>query len=114
MAFWQSLVIALIPTIAVAVGFWQATRDLSLKRRLDGTDRFLEVASVANGRPRDGREHVGTAEQCAAIFMLAEFGLSERHLRRPARSALEEVVSWDVTVASVKVAAQSALAELTR
>jgi hypothetical protein len=93
MSFWESAVLAGIPTSAVAAGVWQATRDLGLRRRLDGTDRFLEIASLANGRPRDGRSGVGTAEQCAAIELLAAFGKSESHLHAPALAALKETLA---------------------
>lgn len=108
--------LAAIPTIAVVAGIRQATRDLGLRRRLDGTDLFLEIAAVANSRPRDGRDMVGTAEQCAAIELLTEFGKSEPHLRAPAIAALRgTITAIDGTCAAhtrIRAAASGALARL--
>jgi hypothetical protein len=92
--FWQTLIIAAIPSTALLVGFAQATRDLALRRRLEGTDRFLEIAAVANSQPRDGRESNGLSEQVAAIELLASFGRSDDHLREPARAALQLAIEW--------------------
>lgn len=90
MDFWQTLVIAFIPTLGVAATVYSSTRDFAVRRRLDGTDKFFEIVMLAHGRSKD-RPGVGTAEQIAAIHLLGDFGKSERHLKNAARAALQEI-----------------------
>jgi len=113
MSFCQTLIIALIPTLGISLTLIGATRDLRLRRRLECTDKFLNIASIAHARPMDGRERVGIAEQCAALALLAEFGRDEKHLREPAREALQRTQHWALGGNPiVRAAADKALSRL--
>lgn len=69
-------------TVAAAVGLlttaFVSTRDLRLRRRTDTTKGFLDLIAHASGRPRDGRQAVGVAEQLAeqlaAMRMIGSLG----------------------------------------
>lgn len=90
MPFWQALVIAFVPTIGVVLTVWYSTRDLKVRRRLEGTDKFFRIVMTAHARD-EVRESVGIAEQIAAIHLLADFGSTEKHLRNAAQAALREI-----------------------
>ena len=90
MNFWQALVVALVPTAGVLLSVFVSTRDLDLRRKLESTDKFFDIVMLSNARSRE-REHVGTAEQVAAVHLLADFGKTEDHLKNASRAALEEL-----------------------
>ncbi|WP_143019236.1 hypothetical protein [Arthrobacter sp. ov407] len=70
--------------------FMVATRQLRLKRRMDATESFLDICAHAHGRPRNDRsQHVGIAEQLAALKLMLGLANDFRFLRAPAREAFE-------------------------
>lgn len=81
--------------VASGVTLLISTRDLGLKRRTDTIDRFLRTASVAHGYPVDERSgSVGTGEQIAAIFLVADLARRDKWLRLSGLAFLEELSTW--------------------
>jgi hypothetical protein len=93
MQWWQTAVIALIPTTGAVVAIIPATRDLRLRRQTDITDRFVKLIATAHGRPID-RDAVGVAEQVAVIYLLASLARRNRWLRPGTRAMLVGLSAW--------------------
>jgi hypothetical protein len=93
MQWWQTAVIALIPTTGAVIAAVSATRDLRLRRQTEITDRFVKLIAVAHGRPTD-RDYVGVGEQVAVIYLLASLARNNRWLRSATQAMLEELSTW--------------------
>lgn len=90
-----------------------AYQQLSLQRRMEATQSFLQICAHAHGYPHDDRgQRVGLAEQLAAIEMVRGLANKYRFLRQPARAALEamDVTYRDIDWASSVVANAAATA----
>ncbi|MFD1860715.1 hypothetical protein EHW97_11265 [Aeromicrobium camelliae] len=94
MAFWQALIIAVIPSIAAVASARLGFRDLGVRRRLDTSRQFLDLFATAHGRPTDGREAVGVGEQVATVHLIADFAAEEDMLKNAAREGLKELATW--------------------
>src|SRR5688572_363084 len=77
---------------ALLVAF-TASRELSVKRRLESTDRFLDLVALAHARPRDSTRTVGVVEQVGAITLIAQFGEDNKWLKQSAIDVLH-AMSW--------------------
>lgn len=86
-----AVVIAAGAVAAAALAASVASRELVLKRQLEITRSFLEILSVAHGRPRDGRPQTGRGENIAAIWLLGELGRSNTWLARSTDAALQDL-----------------------
>ncbi|MEV7607914.1 hypothetical protein AB0N61_00365 [Microbacterium sp. NPDC089320] len=72
-----------------------STRDLGLRRRTETIDRFLRTAAIAHGYPVDERaQSVGTGEQIAAIYLVADLARRDRWLRTSGIAFLDELCEW--------------------
>lgn len=89
----QPILVAIVATGGVVATAWASTRDLALRRRLDSTDKFLEIVMLAHGKADLSREVVSTSEQIAAIHLLVDFTESESHLSNAARAVLWELAA---------------------
>lgn len=110
MSFWQSLIIAAVPSLAAVGTAFLGFRDLGTRRKLETSKQFLSLFATAHGRPTDGRDHVGVGEQVASIHLIADFAASETVLRNAAREGLEYLRAWDN--AKIAQAAETALRRL--
>ena len=107
MNFWQALVIAIVPSVAVVLTAALGFRDLGMRRRLEMSKQFLNLFATAHGRPVDGRDGVGVGEQIATIHLIADFAASESLVRNAAREGLRELATWGKSVdASAKTIVQ--------
>ena len=98
MTFCQTLIIAVIPSIAAIASAGLAAglgfRDLRMRRRIETSKQFLSLFATAHGRPSDGRTEVGIAEQVACIHLIADFAAKEELVRRAAYEGLHELSTW--------------------
>ncbi len=113
MQWWQTAVIALIPTTGAVVAVIPATRDLRLRRQTEITDRFVRLIAVAHGRPTD-RKYVGVGEQVAVTHLLASLARRNRWLRSGTQAMLEQLSTWsgDEENTAIAEAAKQALRDL--
>ena len=91
---------------------WVATRGVVLRRQSASVETFLDLVAIVHGRPRDGRDEVGSVEQLAAIWIIAELGTQHRLLRASAREALTDFARQDSSTpahAAIASVAQQAL-----
>lgn len=89
-----------------------ATRGVVLRRQTESLEAFLDLVAIVHGRPRDGRTEVGSVEQLAAIWLIAELGTQHRLLRSSAREALTDFARQDSSTpahAAIASVAQQAL-----
>ena len=103
---------AAIIAVGLVAATWVATRALVLKRQTDSLETFLDLVAIVHGEPRDGRQEVGSVEQLAAIWLIAELGKQHRLLRASAREALMDFSRYDSTTtthAAIASVAQQAL-----
>lgn len=103
---------AAILAIGLIAATWVATRALALKRQTDSLETFLDLVAIVHGQPRDGRHDVGSVEQLASIWLIAELGKQHRLLRASAREALTDFARQDSSApanAAIASVAQQAL-----
>lgn len=93
MDFWQPVVVTFVASLGALSAVWVSTRDLRLRRRMDTVDRFIKIAANSQARGREG-DRIGSSEQVAAIYLLAELGSSEKELTIAADASLSETVRW--------------------
>lgn len=94
MEFWQALILAAVPSVAAVATALIGFRDLGLRRKLQTSEQFLVLFTVAHGRPNDGRA-VGITEQVAALHLIADFAKKEPLLMNAARAGLEHFATWE-------------------
>lgn len=102
-SFWQTVVIAAVPSLAAIAAVVAAAQDLGLRRRLESSRQFLNLFAVAHGRPADGRTGVGLGEQVATVHLIADFAVKEKLVREAARAGLAQLANWGATPASFEV-----------
>jgi len=114
MEWWQALIIAAVPSAAAVLTAWIGFRDLTMRRKLETSKQFLTLFATANGRPADGREGVGVAEQVACIHLIADFSRKEPLVREAARAGLTNFSTWagDPLTGAISAAATTALTRL--
>jgi hypothetical protein len=66
-----------------------------MRRRLETSRQFLNLFATANGRPVDGRQAVGRAEQVATVHLIADFACSDKLLRNATLEGLKDLGAWD-------------------
>lgn len=81
--------------LGAVLTWWASTRDLALRRRIETMNAFLKIAARAHGY-REGHEDmtVGTGEQSAAMFLVADLATRDKWLREAAIQLLDEEISW--------------------
>ncbi|GAA1336266.1 hypothetical protein JOE65_000480 [Arthrobacter roseus] len=116
MNFIEILVVLISGGAVGALGTWAtATRDLALRRRMETTDVFMRVSARAHGyRENHTSSTVGTGEQMAAMFLVADLANRDKWLRKAAVQLLDEECYWleagfpDQTCGRLLVAAKEA------
>lgn len=96
MEWFEILGLILSGSIVGALLTWvTATRDLALRRRMQTMDTFLRISARAHGYRESGSDSsVGTGEQIAAMFLLADLANRDKWLRTAAVAQLDEELTW--------------------
>ena len=95
MELWTAAVVgALAGIVGTILTYLASSRELRLRRRTETIGLFLRVAGTAHGR-RDGADgDVGTGEQMAAMFLLADLASRDDWLRAAGSNFLDEQMVW--------------------
>lgn len=85
---------ALATVIGGGLAFWQNSRDLRLRTKIEHYKMFMEVSRRAHGYAGSGEEAVGIGEQIAALHLLADITNGDTSLRNAGIAQLSTQIDW--------------------